>query len=146
VFTARPAPLNPLAYSYSGYDKRMADSSRSYGGTLGYAREMGVLADSEHNRDIRPDRVEGYAEAMLHGEWRDLLSDPITITHDGQVINGQHRIAAAANAWGGKYADTANRKKPLFPPNDPKFLVIWGAAPASPNWLTAAGAPITTTL
>lgn len=123
VFTARPRPLSPLAYRYRSYDKRLADST---GGTLGHAGEIGVLADSEHNRDIRPDRVSSYAEAMLDGLWQDLLSDPITITEDGQVVNGQHRIAAAAGAWGGKYEA---KGETVLPPNDPTFMVIWGVNP-----------------
>ena len=123
VFTGRPKPLSPLAYSYSGYNKSMVSFGR------GHARELGVLADSEHNRDIRPDRVERYTQAMLNGEWQDLLSDPITITAEGQVIDGQHRIAAAAGAWGGKYTE-AGKKTPSLPPNDPRFLVVWGVSPA----------------
>lgn len=132
MFTARPQPLNPLAYRYSGYDKSM----RRHGLGLGLASELGVLAGSDHNRDIRPDRVECYTEAMLNGEWKDLLPDPITITRDG--LNGQHRVAAAATAWSGKCTRPSpepsggslfRRPVTVLPPNDPAFLVVWGVSP-----------------
>jgi hypothetical protein len=32
--------------------------------------------------------------AIIRGEWQDNLTDPICITPDGEVINGQHRLAA----------------------------------------------------
>ena len=81
------------------------------------AGNVGFLSDAKHNREIRVQRVAEYREAMESGRWRDLLSDPITITDDGQVINGQHRLAAASNV---DWSEV---------PNDPLFLVVWGVAP-----------------
>jgi hypothetical protein len=62
------------------------------------------------NRDMRPQHVDAYAEEMPAGRWRD-SSDPISITADGHVLNGQHRLAAASKV------DWANVE------NDPSFLV-----------------------
>lgn len=59
---------------------------------------------------------------MVAGRWRDLLSDPISITDDGQVINGQHRIAAVERAYEMREGESL--------PNDPAFLVIWGVDPS----------------
>ena len=54
---------------------------------------------------------------MAAGEWRDLYSDPIAITADGHVVNGQHRMAAATQVdWEGE--------------RGPAFLVIWGVEPS----------------
>lgn len=103
-----PAKLYQRAYSYSGY-RRDAWTARSYG----------LLTDARYNRDIRPDRVDAYVEEMKAGRWRDLLSDPITITDDGQVLNGQHRIAAATD-------DDLEWSKI---DSDPAFLVVWGVEP-----------------
>ena len=109
VFVPRPSAPRPPAYGYSPY------TGGAYGG---HAWEYGLLANPRYNRDIRPQRVEKYGKEMQAGEWRDLLSDPITVTADGQVLNGQHRIAAACDVdW-----DKAG--------NDPTFLVIWGADPS----------------
>lgn len=77
----------------------------------------GFLANAKVNREIREQRVLAYREAMQAGEWRDLLSDPITITTDGHVVNGQHRLAAAEDVDWSKA------------PNDPLFLVVWGVSP-----------------
>jgi hypothetical protein len=94
VVVERPKRPSPLAYSYSGYD-------RSFGSTS-HAKAYGLLADPRYNRDIRPQRVDEYAAEMIAGRWRDLLSDPIAITADGHVLNGQHRIAAASKVdWDG---------------------------------------------
>lgn len=89
---------------------------------FGYSRERGalqsgLLKESACNRDIRPERVEKYAQAMRKGEWRTLFSDPITVTSDGQVLNGQHRIAAASCVDWSKVE------------NDPEFLILIGVEP-----------------
>lgn len=83
--------------------------------------EGGLLAGGgQHNRPLLPARVKQYQNDMVAGRWRDCLSDPIAITKDGEVINGQHRIAAAA---GLNYSDDDPAKLP-------KFLVIFGVDPA----------------
>jgi hypothetical protein len=117
----RPKYKRPGTYGYHPY-YRSGDYSH-------HAITGGLLADSDYNRDIRPTRVDEYAAVMGAGLWQDLLSDPITITTSGQVLNGQHRIAAAsliarregrnggADGWPGVE-------------NDPKFLVVWGVEPA----------------
>jgi hypothetical protein len=103
----RPEKPSPLAYQHWEYDRALGTS----------ARNVGFLSDAKHNREIRPQRVAEYSDAMESGRWRDLLSDPITITDDGQVINGQHRLAAASQV---DWSEV---------PNDPLFLVVWGVAP-----------------
>ena len=107
-----PRPKNPSqrAYVHMTYDRSSGFTSK--------AQTLGLLADSLYNRDIRPERVNEYAEIMDKGEWHDLLSDPIAITDDGQVVNGQHRLAAV------EMIDWQNT------PVDPLFLVIWGVAPS----------------
>jgi hypothetical protein len=106
----RPEKPPAIAWEYHGYDRFL--------GFTTHAKQSGVLADSRYNRDIRPERVERYREVMEAGEWRDLLSDPITVTDDGEVINGQHRLAAACAVDWSKVE------------NDPALLVIWGVDPA----------------
>jgi hypothetical protein len=54
---------------------------------------------------------------MQAGRWHDLLSDPISICVSGDVLNGQHRLAAAS---------LVNWEKAG---NDPAFLVVWGVSP-----------------
>lgn len=89
----------------------------------GLAYDIGLLANGgQHNRPVRPARVREYREAMLRGEWRDLLSDPIAITADGEVINGQHRLAAV----GGIAFDDGDREAG----KDPRFLVLFDVDPA----------------
>jgi hypothetical protein len=87
-------------------------------GDHGHARTYGLLADSQYNRDLRNERVIEYASQMRAGLWRDLLSDPITVTAEGQVLNGQHRLAAAS------LVDWSKVK------HDPLFLVVWDVDPA----------------
>ena len=109
VFVPRPESPKIKVYGHSDY------SPGPYGGR---ASTYGLLSRSTVNREIRHQRVADYAYAMQRGEWRDLLSDPITVTHDGEIVNGQHRLAAANQVdW-----DKA--------PNDPKFLVVWGVSAA----------------
>lgn len=109
VFVERPTEKNPCAYGRMGYD-------RSWGFTT-YAKDYGLLADAVYNRDMRADRVDKYVGEMKAGRWLDLLSDPISITEAGDVVNGQHRIAAVTQVDWSKAA------------NDPVFLVVWGVDP-----------------
>jgi hypothetical protein len=103
----KPSP--PGLYRYRGYYRN--------GDYTEHARGIGLLANSLVNRNINPTRVENYRQKMQAGLWRDLLSDPITITFDGDVVNGQHRLGAV---WG------VDWKKA---PNDPLFLLVIGASP-----------------
>lgn len=101
-------PESPRAFAWA---------YKPYYGSDSPAMQLGLLANPLFNRDIRPDRVEQYREAMQAGEWHDLLSDPITISNQGQVINGQHRLAAACKV---DWAAVSN---------DPRFLVVFGVDP-----------------
>lgn len=49
------------------------------------------------NRRLRPTRVEDLAEAILRGEWQ-LDGSPIRFDVDGQLLDGQHRLAAIDRA------------------------------------------------
>lgn len=109
TFHERPREPRWNAWSYTGYDRFMGMSS--------HASQSGVLASPEVNREILPKRVEGYQAQMQAGLWRDLLSDPITITTDGHVVNGQHRLAAA---WSVDWEKVDN---------DPLFLVVFNVDP-----------------
>lgn len=112
----RPAAPAAHAWSRSGY------SRSSIGGDYHSfrAQEYGLLAEGgKYNRPMREARVEEYAKEMEAGRWRDLLSDPIAITEDGYVLNGQHRIAAVCKI---DWSDD--------PDYDPAFLVIWNVDPA----------------
>jgi hypothetical protein len=112
-FVARPTkPTCPPVYYYSRYRR-----DHCFGEMVTHATHKGLLADSAFNREIRNDRVEQYKNEMRAGRWRDLLSDPITITADGQVLNGQHRIAAATSVDWTKVD------------NDPAFLIVWDVDP-----------------
>jgi hypothetical protein len=108
AFIERPQDPRPPAYGYFSY-------SRS--GWTTHARSYGVLANPRFNRDIRPQRVDEYEAEMQAGRWHDLLSDPISITPEGDVLNGQHRLAAASLVDWSKVEQ------------DPLFLVLWGVSP-----------------
>jgi hypothetical protein len=108
-FIQRPEPPRPTAWVHFSYDRSM--------GFTTHASQSGFLADPRYNREIRPTRVGEYVEVMKAGSWRDLLSDPIAVTADGHVLNGQHRLAAAADV---KWDEVEN---------DPTFLVVWGVDP-----------------
>jgi hypothetical protein len=111
-FVERPADPKFMVYDYSPYRRE-----HFLGEVVSHAQTRGLLADSLYNRDIRHDRVTAYAEEMRAGRWRDLLSDPISVTADGQLLNGQHRIAAVMSVdW--SEVDS-----------DPSFLVVWGVEP-----------------
>jgi hypothetical protein len=103
-FVKRPTPPTYGVWRYSGYE-------RDY-----HAYQTGMLANPAVNREILPRRVESYVKQMRAGEWRDLLSDPITITDEGHVVNGQHRLAAISQV---DWDDVEN---------DPRFMVIFGVA------------------
>lgn len=59
------------------------------------AREL--LGSNEHNRNVRQRKVDQYAIDMRSGEWR-LTGEPITISENGHLINGQHRLLACVQA------------------------------------------------
>jgi hypothetical protein len=85
------------------------------------ARQMGILTVPGYNREISNERVKKYTEEMCNCRWRTCFSDPITITAEGDVINGQHRLAAASQLnWNsGDDPDAV----------PPAFLVIWNVSP-----------------
>ena len=78
-------------------------------------RELGLIAGGgRYNRPVSHKRVKDYSDTMLRGEWRDNWIDPLAITADGEIINGQHRLAAMS-------------KVGLEPGDkDAQFLVLFG--------------------
>jgi hypothetical protein len=63
------------------------------------------------NRKLSSARLALYEEEMAAGRWR-FSPDPIVITDEGYLVNGQHRLLAASQIdWNG---------------DAPKFLVVWG--------------------
>jgi hypothetical protein len=81
--------------------------------------QRGLLANGgAYNRPVNGPRVKEYAEAMERGHWRDNLIDPIAVTPDGEVINGQHRLAALG--WASSPNQGGEGVK-----GDPRFLVLF---------------------
>jgi hypothetical protein len=74
---------------------------------------MKRLGLSELNRPISLARTELYAEEMEAGRWY-FTPDPIVITDEGYVVNGQHRLGAADGLDWSKAGEV------------PQFLVVWG--------------------
>jgi hypothetical protein len=110
----RPEPPTPLGWMRSGYSRSSIAGNRF----TDHAHDAGLLADGgRYNRPIRATRVNEYAKEMEAGRWRDLFSDPIAITADGHVLNGQHRIVAVCSL---DWADSDY---------DPAFLVVWNVDP-----------------
>jgi len=52
------------------------------------------LAQGSRNRSLTPVVVETYARAMQRGDWRDYHPDPVILTSQGALLNGQHRLTA----------------------------------------------------
>lgn len=71
------------------------------------------------NRDLNFPRVELYREEMLCGRWLD-SPDPIVISEDGLILNGQHRLAAACGI-------TFVQDGEVFP----QMVVVWGVGKKS---------------
>jgi hypothetical protein len=81
--------------------------------TRGLFNPMESLGLADLNRPFSEPRMELYVEEMLAGRWQ-FSPDPIVISEQGYVINGQHRLVAAdAIEW--EEGDEI-----------PLFLVVWG--------------------
>jgi hypothetical protein len=105
-------------------ERRRADE-KTYG-TFGAA--MGGMVDGDEkadekihtirtyigalNRDVNINRVQGYRNTMWQKEWW-FTPDPVVVTDEGDIINGQHRLLAAEEAE-------------IEGPDAPKFVVVWG--------------------
>lgn len=76
-------------------------------------KPLEMVGLSDLNRPISYARTELYQEEMQSGRWH-FTPDPVVITEEGYVINGQHRLGAAdAVDWSEVEAI-------------PHFLVVWG--------------------
>jgi hypothetical protein len=56
-----------------------------------------MLAKNTGNRRLDPKRVRKYASEMARGQWK-VTGDTIKLADDGRVLDGQHRLAAIAEA------------------------------------------------
>jgi hypothetical protein len=65
------------------------------------------------NREFSESRCDAYVEDMDKGRWW-FTPDPIVITDDGHIINGQHRLVAVCRI---KWDDGIE---------PPTFVVVWG--------------------
>jgi hypothetical protein len=115
-----------------GHQKRLEAARREYGeGELGRMMvelKMSTLSTQaasvdqirnylgKLNRDVSDSRVDEYYTAMLKGTWW-FTPDPVVVTDDGYIINGQHRLIAAE-----KLADI-DKEGSRTPPT---FVVVWG--------------------
>jgi len=52
------------------------------------------LSKNPYNRPLKESLVAEYARKMEAGEWKEKGGIPIWVTEDGELINGQHRLAA----------------------------------------------------
>jgi hypothetical protein len=57
-------------------------------------RAKEILLKNECNRNIRQRDVEMYSKFMKKGSWRQDLGEPIHLSVNGRVLNGQHRLNA----------------------------------------------------
>lgn len=57
------------------------------------AKAKHYLTHNTRNRTLRQHRVNQYAEQMTRGQWKE-TGDPIRFSVTGQLLDGQHRLAA----------------------------------------------------
>jgi hypothetical protein len=76
-------------------------------------KPMEMLGLSDLNRPISDARTDLYREEMQAERWY-FTPDPIVITEEGYVINGQHRLGAADAVDWSEVGEI------------PQFLVVWG--------------------
>ncbi|HCH3990516.1 chromosome partitioning protein ParB [Vibrio parahaemolyticus] len=57
----------------------------------------GTVNKKNKNRRLSKPKVKKYAEAMKNREWC-LTGEPIIISHEGEILNGHHRLEAACEA------------------------------------------------
>jgi hypothetical protein len=67
------------------------------------------------NRDINEARVMAYGTAMEQGDWW-FTPDPVVVTDEGAIINGQHRLLAVERVLADELTDA----------DAPSFVVVWG--------------------
>lgn len=56
-----------------------------------------LLSDNLGNRNVRPSRVDQYAQDMKAGRWR-FDAEPLKFTAGGRLLDGQHRLRAVIEA------------------------------------------------
>lgn len=70
----------------------------------------------QRQRHLSDMAVKGYAAAMRDGRWIEPTLDPIALTADGKLINGQHRLTAVIAAdWSGEMLVAYDVDEALFP-------------------------------
>lgn len=53
-----------------------------------------LLSKNNTNRSLRKNTVLAYSQQMLKGEWKENNPDPIILSRNGKLLNGQHRLNA----------------------------------------------------
>lgn len=64
--------------------------------TPAFAQELLTLNTS--NRNLRPRDIEAHAKLMRAGEWRPGVGQPITLSTDMVLLDGQHRLHAVVKS------------------------------------------------
>lgn len=59
-------------------------------------RAKQILSKSVGNRNLRKDKVTEFVKYMRKGAWVSEIGDPIRISSDGNLLDGQHRITAVS--------------------------------------------------
>jgi hypothetical protein len=112
-----PRDMTEASYIQSGmFDYIVEYKGQRFGNRLALtSSELVPQLLNGLNREFSETRRAEYRQAMLDGKWLD-TPDPIAITEDGHLINGQHRLAAALSI--------------RFEKGDkvPVFVVVWGVS------------------
>jgi hypothetical protein len=82
------------------------------------------------NRELSESRVQHFLSDMGDGRWH-FSPDPIVISEEGYILNGQHRLAAAAwisysSSPAGRASEYSRDSDPRWGDDIPQFLVVWG--------------------
>lgn len=62
------------------------------------ARAERLLKRNTNNRSVRDSAVNRYADDMKSGNWNEDVINPIVISKDGRLLDGQHRLLAIKNS------------------------------------------------
>jgi hypothetical protein len=139
ILTANKAGLAAFVHDLKkarvGHAKSTFPGGRERGATM-KSSSMGTIPLSYHsndsngpkaaiagyigsfNRDVNVNRVNEYRNAMWRGDWW-FTPDPVVVTDEGDIINGQHRLLAAEEVASTVKAGEVER-------HAPSFVVVWG--------------------
>lgn len=66
-----------------------------------------LLSKNEGNRKVRNTTVAFYVDQMRRGQWKEDTGEPIKISPDGRILDGQHRLLAVVSYGEGIYFHVA---------------------------------------